>query len=102
MPQRHILATVGDTPPGSAKAFTVGDHRIALFNVGGKFYAIDDVCTHDGASLAEGALEGTTIVCPWHSAEFDVRTGEVLCPPATENARSYPVFVNGDSVEVEV
>ena len=102
MPQRHVVAAIGDLPPGSGKAFTVAGLRIALFNVDGRFFAIDDLCTHDGASLAEGSLGGTTVVCPWHAAEFDVTTGEVLCPPATESVRSYPVFVNGDSVEIEI
>jgi 3-phenylpropionate/trans-cinnamate dioxygenase ferredoxin subunit len=102
MPQRHVVAAIGDVPPGGGKAFTVAGLRIALFNVDGRFFAIDDLCTHDGASLAEGSLGGTTVVCPWHAAEFDVTTGEVLCPPATESVRSYPVFVNGDSVEIEI
>lgn len=102
MPQRLTLASTADIPPGSGKAFEVAGRKIALFNVGGQFHAIDDVCTHDGASLAEGSLEGTTITCPWHSAEFDVTTGEVLCLPATENVRRYPVFENGDKVEVEI
>jgi 3-phenylpropionate/trans-cinnamate dioxygenase ferredoxin component len=101
MPQRHILAPTGDLPPGAGKAFTVAGQRIALFNLGGRFFAIDDTCTHDGASLAEGTLAGTAVVCPWHSAEFDVTTGEVLCPPACENVRTHPVFVNGGSVEIE-
>jgi len=102
MPQRHVLTSIEDVPPGGGKAFTVAGQQIALFNVGGRFFAIDDLCTHDGASLAEGALGGTTVVCPWHGAEFDVTTGEVLSPPATESVRSYPVFVNGNSVEVEM
>jgi len=102
MPQRHVLTSIEDVPPGRGKAFTVAGQQVALFNVGGRFFAIDDTCTHDGASLAEGALGGTTVVCPWHAAEFDVTTGEVLSPPATESVRSYPVFVNGDSVEVEL
>jgi len=102
MPQRHVLASVREVPPGGGKAFTVAGRRIALFNVGGRIFAIDDTCTHDGASLAEGTLGGTTVVCPWHAAEFDVTTGEVLCPPASENVRSYPVFVNEDSVEIEI
>ncbi len=102
MPERHVLAAVGEVPPGTGKAFVVADRRIALFNVDGRFHAIDDLCTHDQASLAEGTLAGTTIVCPWHAAEFDVTTGEVLSPPACENVRSYPVVVNGSSVEVEI
>ncbi len=102
MAQRHVLAAKGDLPPGGGKAFSVAGLRIALFNVDGRFFAIDDVCTHDSASLAEGTLSGTTITCPWHSAEFDVTTGEVLCPPASENVRSYPVIVSGDSIEIEI
>lgn len=102
MPQRHVIAVAGDLPPGAGRAYTVAGLRIALFNVGGRFFAIDDTCSHDQASLAEGLLRGSTIVCPWHSAEFDVTTGEVLCPPASENVRSYPVFVNGGSIEIEV
>jgi nitrite reductase/ring-hydroxylating ferredoxin subunit len=102
MAERHAVAAVGEIPPGTGKAFVVGGRRIALFNVDGRFHAIDDLCTHDQASLAEGTLAGTTIVCPWHGAEFDVTTGRVLCPPAVEDARSYPVFVNGSSVEVEL
>jgi nitrite reductase/ring-hydroxylating ferredoxin subunit len=83
-------------------AASIAGRRIALFNLGGRFFAIDDSCSHESASLAEGTLDGATIVCPWHGAEFDVRTGKVLCPPATEDVRSYPVFVEGDSVEIEV
>ena len=102
MPQRHIVATIGEIPPGTGKAFTVATRRLALFNVDGRIFAIDGVCPHDGAPLSEGALDGTTVICPWHNAEFDVTCGKVLCPPAVEDVRSYPVFVNGDSVEVEL
>jgi nitrite reductase/ring-hydroxylating ferredoxin subunit len=100
MPTR--IAQVKDVPPGTGKAYSVGGRMIALFNVGGTFHAIDDVCSHDHASLAEGTLDGTTIVCPWHAAEFDVTTGKVLCPPASENVASYRVTVNGDWVEIDL
>ncbi|MBI4621872.1 MAG: non-heme iron oxygenase ferredoxin subunit [Verrucomicrobia bacterium] len=102
MPQRHVVTTLGNLPPGSARAFTVATRKLAFFNVDGRVFAIDDVCPHDGAPLSEGTLDGTTIICPWHAAEFDVTSGQVLCPPAVENVRSYPVFVNGDSIEVEL
>jgi 3-phenylpropionate/trans-cinnamate dioxygenase ferredoxin subunit len=102
MAQRHFLAAIGDLPPAGGKAFTVAGRRIAVFKVEGSYFAIDDLCTHDQASLAEGTLEGSTVVCPWHAAEFNVKTGEVLCPPAAENVRSYPVFVHGDSAEIEI
>lgn len=101
MPQRHVLTTLGNLPPGTGKAFDIGGKRIACFNVGGRIFAIDDACPHDGAPLSEGALDGTTLTCPWHEAEFDVTCGKVLCPPAVENVATYPVFITGDSIEVE-
>lgn len=76
--------------------------RLALFKVEGRIFAIDDVCPHDGAPLSEGTLDSTTIICPWHNAEFDVTCGKVLCPPAVEEVKSHPVFVSGDSIEVEL
>jgi nitrite reductase/ring-hydroxylating ferredoxin subunit len=102
MPQRHIVAPLGSLPLGTGKAFTVAGRNLAFFNVDGRIFAMDDRCPHDGASLAEGSLDGTTIVCPWHGAEFDVTCGKVLCPPAVEDVRTYPVFVNGQSIEVEL
>lgn len=102
MPQRHAVTTLGDLPPGTGRAFTVAGRRLALFNADGHIFAIDDTCPHQGASLAEGSLEGTTLVCPWHAAEFDITCGKVLSPPAAEDVRSYGVFLNGNSIEVEL
>jgi nitrite reductase/ring-hydroxylating ferredoxin subunit len=102
MAERRVIAAAADLPPGTGKAFAVAGRKIALFNVGGRFYAIDDCCTHDQASLAEGILDGNTIVCLLHAAEFDVTTGKVLCPPASEDVKSYPVIVSGDSIEIEL
>lgn len=101
MSQRHTVTTLGNLPAGTGKAFEVAGRKIACFNVGGRIFAIDDACPHDGAPLSEGSLDGTTITCPWHGAEFDVTCGKVLCPPAVENTNTYPVFVTGDSIEVE-
>jgi nitrite reductase/ring-hydroxylating ferredoxin subunit len=102
MPQRHVVTTLDAVPPGSGKAFTVATRRLAFFNINGRIFAIDDVCPHEGALLSEGVLDGTTIICPWHNAEFDVTCGKVLCPPAVEDVKSYPVFVNNGSIEVEI
>jgi len=102
MPQRYPVCSLRDLPPGTGKAFDVGGRRLAFFNVGGRIFAIDDACPHDGGPLSEGALTGTTITCPWHEAEFDVSCGKVLCSPAVEDVRTYPVAVNGDTVEVEI
>jgi nitrite reductase/ring-hydroxylating ferredoxin subunit len=102
MAQRYVVTTVSKIPPGAVKAFTVATRAIALFNIDGRFYALDDRCTHDGAPLSEGMLDGTTIICPWHNAEFDITCGKVLCLPAAEDVKSYPVFVNGDTIEIEI
>ncbi len=101
MPGRHAVTKISDLPLNEGRAFTVGGRRIALFNAGGRIFAIADTCPHAGASLAEGSLAGTTVTCPWHSAEFDVTCGKVLCPPAIEDVTSYRVILNGESVEVE-
>ncbi len=78
------------------------DRLVALFNVGGQFFAIDDVCTHDGGPLAEGMLENHTIACPRHGAKFDIRTGQALTMPATQPTASHEVKVVGDEVLVKL
>lgn len=95
-------AQVQDIPEGSGLCVDVDGKAIAIFNVGGNFYAIDDTCTHAEASLAEGELEGTTVTCPWHAASFDITSGEALTPPAFEGVCTYKVHVDGDSVQVEI
>jgi nitrite reductase/ring-hydroxylating ferredoxin subunit len=87
---------------GSAKVFQVGDREVAICNVGGALYAIDDSCSHDFGSLDQGVLDGYEIECPRHGARFDVRTGEVTGPPAILPIDSFKVRVEGDDVEVEV
>ena len=74
----ETIARVSDTPPGTISVHEVGDVRIALCNVNGRFYAIDDVCTHDGGPLDQGELEGNLVECPRHGARFDVTTGRHL------------------------
>jgi 3-phenylpropionate/trans-cinnamate dioxygenase ferredoxin subunit len=78
------------------------EQLIALFHVGGEFFALDDVCTHDGGPLAEGELDDHTIACPRHGAKFDIRNGAALTMPATRPTKSYPVRVEGDDVLVNV
>ena len=96
------VATVGELPAGKGKQVTVNGKQIALFNVDGKFYAMEDTCCHRGGPLHEGDLHGTVVVCPWHGAEFDVTTGKHLSPPAPRDNASYQVQVVGDEVQVEV
>lgn len=91
-----------DVPEGHVRVVVVGNTRIAIGNVAGEFYAIDDVCTHDGGPLGEGMLIGCEIECPRHGAVFDIRTGQALTLPATEGVNSYPVFIDGDELFVEI
>ena len=96
------VARTGDVAPGEVKVYEVQGQRIALCNVDGAFYAIDDVCTHDGGPLDQGMLEGDEIECPRHGARFDVRSGRALTLPAIMPVKSYPVQVEGDEVRVQV
>lgn len=98
----HTIAKVSDTPPGTISVHEVGDLRIALCNVNGRFYAIDDVCTHDGGPLDQGELDGDLVECPRHGARFDVTTGRPMTLPAVRPVQTYPVTVDGDEVRVEV
>ncbi len=92
------VAVRSELPPGGKKLVDLDGRSIALFNVGGEFYAIDDVCTHDGGPLAEGELEGAEIRCPRHGARFDVRTGQALGFPAFEAVDTLAVEVRGDDI----
>jgi 3-phenylpropionate/trans-cinnamate dioxygenase ferredoxin subunit len=96
------VASVTDLPDPGRILVEVDDRMIALFHVGGIFYAIDDVCTHDGGPLAEGRLEGFAIVCPRHGAKFDIRDGRVLSMPATKPTVAHEVKVEGGEVFVRV
>ncbi len=96
------VATVDQCGPDSGLQVEADGKRIALFNVGGTYYAIDDTCTHRGGPLSEGMLSGAEVVCPWHGATFDIKTGKVLSPPAPTGVASYPVRVTGTDIEVEV
>jgi nitrite reductase/ring-hydroxylating ferredoxin subunit len=96
------VAKIGDLEPGQGMLVEVQGKEIALFNCDGTYYAIDNECTHVGGPLSEGELEGDRVTCPWHGAEYDVKTGEVLGPPAKNSVRSYRVQVEGDSIKIEV
>ena len=94
------VVTRSEVPPGGKKLIEIDGRSIALFNVDGAFYAIDDVCTHDGGPLAEGKLTGCQIECPRHGARFDVRTGKPLCMPAIEPVATHQVLFQGDDILV--
>ena len=89
--------------PGELAAFDVEGVRIAVANANGRYFAIDDTCTHEQCSLAaEGTLEGTVVTCGCHGAQFDVTTGAVLAPPAPEPVKAYPLRVDNGSLVIEM
>ena len=94
------VATTSEVLPGQGKLVEVNDKHIALFNVGGRYYAIDDRCPHRGGPLSEGDIAGETVICPWHGAVFDLRTGAVQRPPAAVGVASYEARVDGEHVEI--
>ena len=98
----ETVAKVSETPPGAISVYEVGGVRIALCNVNGRFYAIDDVCTHDSGPLDQGELDGEQVECPRHGAKFDVTTGRATVLPAVRPVKTYRVEVEGDDVKVEV
>ena len=91
-----------EIPAGSAKLVEVGGKQIALFNLGGEVYALDNACTHVGGPLSQGTIDGEEIVCPLHGARFKIKDGSVTCPPAAADVVRYNVRVEGEDVQVEV
>jgi 3-phenylpropionate/trans-cinnamate dioxygenase ferredoxin subunit len=94
------VAAATAIPPGDYASVEVDGAFVAVFNVGGKFLAVEDVCTHDGGGLAGGAVEGDQVICPRHGARFCLRTGHALSAPAYEPVRSYMTRVSDGIVEV--
>ncbi len=86
---------------GGSKSAEVNGAMVLVFHLDDGYYAIDDVCTHDGESLAGGAVEGDEIVCPRHGARFNIRSGDVTAPPAYEPVHVYPVRLHDGAVEVQ-
>ncbi|MFO0850824.1 MAG: Rieske (2Fe-2S) protein [Gemmataceae bacterium] len=101
MPERVTVARVGDIPDGASGVVTVAGKDVAVFNVGGRFYAIDDRCPHAGASLAGGEVDELTVTCPLHHWRFRLTDGAWADNPRLKTA-CYPVHVVGDLIQVEV
>ncbi|CAN5740854.1 hypothetical protein BH23ACT12_BH23ACT12_15280 [soil metagenome] len=97
------VASVGDVPSGWVLRTSAGGRDIALSNIDGVFYALDNSCTHAGGPLAPNHLSpACTLECPWHNAVFDARNGEVIAGPARKSAKTYPVQVHDEMVYVSV
>ena len=101
MPEDFIkVAQTNELSPGQMKLVELGDERILLANLEGTFYAVDEICTHAFAPLSEGDLSGQEVECPLHGSIFDVKTGEVLSPPAGDALTAYQVRVEGADILV--
>jgi nitrite reductase/ring-hydroxylating ferredoxin subunit len=114
---RHVVAAVGEIAPGGRKLVKVAGRAVVVFNLGGEFFALGDRCPHKGGSLSQGKLTGLVessepgeyrysrhgeiLRCPWHSWEFDVRTGRSWCDPERLRARNYAVSVEPGARVVE-
>ncbi len=94
------VAKVGEIPEGGVKVVRVDDDPVAVFHVGGQYYALADLCTHDGGELSDGVLDGHVIECARHGARFDIRTGAALALPATGAVPRHAVRVIGDQIQV--
>ncbi len=96
------VAKTNEIEPGQGRLVETGGKQIAVFNVDGQFFAVDNTCTHRGGPLAEGEISGHEVTCPWHGARFDVRTGQVSGPPAQRAVACYGLRVTGTDIEIEV
>ena len=95
------VAETKDIQTSQMKEVQIDGQDVCIANVDGKYYAIGNVCTHEGGPLADGVLEGYEVECPWHQSKFDVRTGEVRGPPASESEPTYEIKVDGNSILVK-
>ncbi len=93
-------AKVAEIPPGTIREFQVDGKAIALANVGGKFYAINNTCLHRGGPIGQGPLEGKVVTCPWHGWQYDVTTGKIAQNPAV-GVDCYPLEVRGEDIFVD-
>jgi nitrite reductase (NADH) small subunit len=98
---RMRVAEVGEVPPDSARVVEVGGHTLALCNVGGAFYAVDNLCPHRGGPLGEGDLDGVVLTCPWHAWQWDVTTGANVNNPVS-SVGCFRVSVDGQGIFVEL
>ena len=96
------VASTSDVPDPGSLLVEVEERLLVLIHAAGAFYALDDVCTHDGGPLSEGPVDGEAIACPRHGAKFDFRTGAALTMPATRPTAMHEVKVEGEQVFVKL
>ena len=96
------ICKADELQPGQGKSVRVKNKCIAVFNVKGEYYAVDDSCSHMGAPLANGMLAGKSITCEWHGACFDLETGEALEGPSRGDIEAYKVIRHDDDLEIDL
>lgn len=94
------VAKLEELPPGERRIIDVDGVQVAVFNLDGEYFAIEDVCTHDYAPLDDAKLEGDEIICPRHGARFCIKTGAVTAPPAYEPVPTFPVRIHEGTIQV--
>jgi nitrite reductase (NADH) small subunit len=92
---------IGEVPPGMVRELQLDGKVIALANVGGKLYAVNNVCLHRGGPLGQGELSGQVVTCPWHGWQYDVTSGKLVTNPAV-GVETYAVEIRGEDVYVDV
>jgi len=102
MPSKIELCDAGEVAPGTALKVEKDGLSVAVFNLDGEFYVLDDLCTHGPGSLSEGYIEGDVVECNFHNGQFNIRTGEVVLPPCMIPAKTYPTTVENGKVVIEV
>jgi 3-phenylpropionate/trans-cinnamate dioxygenase ferredoxin component len=101
---KFLVDTIENIPLGAMKNITAGGKEILVVNVNGDFYAINDICNHAGAELHEGTIvNDTELICPWHSAKWDVKTGDLIWfPQKLKNQETYSIIIENNNVYVEI
>lgn len=102
MADKIFVDEVQDFGEGEYRTVYKGNTDVAVFNVDGKYYAIEDVCTHDGGVLTGGEVDGEEVECPRHQARFNIKTGDALTPPAFEGVETFDTEVEDDKVYVHI
>jgi nitrite reductase/ring-hydroxylating ferredoxin subunit len=97
-----LVGKTSEMPPGKLNKVSVDGKEVLVVNLDGNYFAMDDTCTHSGASLSEGQLDGSTVTCPWHGSTWDCKTGKLEKFPAKINdLKSYKVTVESDDIFLE-
>ncbi|MFP6873361.1 MAG: non-heme iron oxygenase ferredoxin subunit [Verrucomicrobiales bacterium] len=101
---RHVVCKTEVIAEGRGESFTVAGVKVAVFNIDGEFFVLEDRCSHADAPLAGGYVHRREkcVACPWHGAEFDLRTGKTMAPPACEDIKAYPALVEDGQLSINL